>query len=88
MVKMIPDHLQRAANPGEVALGTQGDHTAARRAAITLQQQGFAIAIEITLDIAVPPHLPVAATWATFGAGPGEVAPLLMNLLEIDRNSP
>jgi len=67
---MIKDFSQLCwSDPLFRALGTQGDHTAARRAAITLQQQGFAIAIEITLDIAVPPHLPVAATWATFGAG-------------------
>ena len=70
MVKMIPYHLPRTANPGEVALGTQGDHTAARRAAITLHRQGFDIAIEIALDIAVPPNLPVVATRAAWRTGP------------------
>jgi hypothetical protein len=57
-------------------------------AAITLHQKGFDVAIEIALDIAMPPDPPVAATWATFRAGPGEVAPLITNLLEIGRNSP
>lgn len=88
MVKMIPDHLPRTVNPGEVALGTQGDHTAARRAPITPHPQCSDKSVEIALDIAMTPDPPVAATGATFRAGPGEVAPMLMNLLEIDRNSP
>jgi hypothetical protein len=81
--KMGANEADGGSDPGEMAIGAQGDHTSTARTAVTLQRQGFDKTVKITLNKTVSPDPPVLAAGTACRTNPGIKTSFLVNFLEI-----
>jgi hypothetical protein len=81
MGKAIADGLNRSLKPGPVILGAQTKGQSTVRTPIPPQKKSLGKAVKKSLHKAMPPN-PAMALGAVRRPRPGEILPLLKNLLD------